>query len=166
MAGRLPATIGVAGASVVRPHAALAMWSASKVLPYASTAHAVRAFLFASATAAMFLPRRCSVANAQRLRRSVRCGAYRNEARAPCISSVRRCRSPRLLMPSSFARPPVECWRGTSPSHAASSRPLRNSVASPTAATSAVAVSTPESRRAFRRLFCVSHAAMAVCSSW
>jgi hypothetical protein len=34
-------------------------------------------------------------------------------------------------MPSSFALPPVEYWRGTTPSHAAKSRPLteRSSVA-------------------------------------
>ena len=70
-------------------------------------------------------------------------GAVRSAARAPWISSVRRYRSPRLLMPSSsVGRPPVDRCRATSPSHAAISRPLRNSPASPNDATSAVAVST------------------------
>jgi adenylate cyclase len=40
-------------------------------------------------------------------------------------------------------RPPLECWRGTSPSQALSSRPLRNWRALPTAAISAVAARDP-----------------------
>ena len=63
--------------------------------------------------------------------------------KAPWISSVRRYRSPRLLMPSSVGFPPVERCCGTMPSQVASSRPLRHSAASPTAATSAVDVSGP-----------------------
>ncbi len=55
-----------------------------------STAHAVRAFLFANATAARLPPRRCSTPTAHRLRRSwcrlARCSA----GRTPWISSVRR----------------------------------------------------------------------------
>jgi hypothetical protein len=35
-------------------------------------------------------------------------------------------RLPRLLMLSNTLRPPLDCWRGTSPSQALSSRPLRN----------------------------------------
>src|SRR5258705_9145309 len=46
-------------------------------------------------------------------------------------------------MPSSFALPPVECCRGTSPSHAAKSRPLRNAAPLPMAATMAVATIGP-----------------------
>jgi hypothetical protein len=51
--------------------------------------------------------------------------------------------SPRLLIPSNVVLPPVEFWRGTSPSHAASCRPLWNVFASPMLATNAVAVSGP-----------------------
>ena len=61
-------------------------------------------------------------------------------ARAPCISKPRTYASPRLLIPNNCARPPVECWRGTSPNQAANSRPLRNVCTSPTAATNAIAV--------------------------
>lgn len=64
-------------------------------------------------------------------------------ARAMCMSKVRRYTSPRLLMPSSVALPPLECCRGTSPSHAASCRPFLKLCASAIEATSAVAVSGP-----------------------
>jgi hypothetical protein len=47
-------------------------------------------------------------------------------ARAPWIWTLRRKTLPRLLIPSSFVLPPVESWRGKSPSHAATSLPLRN----------------------------------------
>ncbi len=64
-------------------------------------------------------------------------------ARAPWIRILRRYTLPRLLMPSSFALPPVEYWRGTMPSHAANSRPLRNAAPLPMAATMAVATTGP-----------------------
>ena len=48
-----------------------------------SSAQAVRAVLFANATAAMFAPRRPCTDTAQRLRRSSRLAAARNAARAP-----------------------------------------------------------------------------------
>ena len=48
-----------------------------------------------------------------------------------------------MLIPSSFALPPVEYCRGTSPSHAAKSRPLRNAAPFPMAATRAVATMGP-----------------------
>src|SRR3954463_13583811 len=48
---------------------------------------------------------------------------------------------PRLLMPYSFAWPPVECCRGTRPSQAANSRPLLNAAPLPIAATVAVETS-------------------------
>ena len=67
-------------------------------------ARAVRAFLFASATAATFRPQRFSVAAAHRLRRSVRRESKRTEERAPWMSSTRRYRSPGMLMPGSFGR--------------------------------------------------------------
>src|SRR5438309_10948593 len=50
---------------------------------------------------------------------------------------------PRLLMPYSFAWPPVECCRGTRPSQAANSRPLLNAAPLPIAATVAVETSGP-----------------------
>ena len=65
------------------PHAALPTCPASNSAPRASTAHAVSAFLFASATAAMFQPRRSLVATTQRLRRSLRPGALYSTDRAP-----------------------------------------------------------------------------------
>ncbi len=49
----------------------------------------------------------------------------------------------RLLIPSSFALPPVEYCRGTRPSHAAKSRPLRTDEPLPMAATIAVATIGP-----------------------
>ena len=57
--------------------------------------------------------------------------------------SVSRARRRPPVCPNNCARPPVECWRGTSPNHAANSRPLRNVFTSPTAATNAVAVIGP-----------------------
>ena len=47
------------------------------------------------------------------------------------------------LMPSKVGLPPLECWRSTTPSHAANWRPLSKFFASPTLATMAVAVSGP-----------------------
>jgi hypothetical protein len=52
---------------------------------------------------------------------------------------------PRLLIPSSFVLPPVEYYRGTSPSHAAKSRPFRNADPLPIAVTMAVATIGPMS---------------------
>jgi Carboxypeptidase regulatory-like domain len=43
----------------------------------------------------------------------------------------RRYSFPRLLMPNNFGLPPVECWRGTRPSHAARSLPFRKVIALP-----------------------------------
>ena len=69
----------IARSALVHSHAALPMCAASNFAPRASTAHAVRAFLFASATTATFHPRRSRTPSAQRLRRSVRppCGGQR-----------------------------------------------------------------------------------------
>jgi hypothetical protein len=51
---------------------------------------------------------------------------------------------PRLLMPSSLALPPVECCCGTTPSHAANSRPLPKAAPFPMAATMAIATTGPK----------------------
>src|SRR5512132_3904295 len=48
-------------------------------------------------------------------------------------------------MPSRRSLPPVACWRGVSPSEAAKPRPLLNRLASPTVATTAVAITGPTS---------------------
>ena len=63
--------------------AAFPRWLLSKVTALASIAQAARAFLFASATVAMFLPRRDSTSSAQRLRRLSCRPAVRSAARAP-----------------------------------------------------------------------------------
>ena len=93
------------------------------------------AVLFASATAATFGGRRlaswsCQVDGVL---------AWVSAERAPWISDFE--------MPSMRTFPPVPLWRGTSPSHAANSRPDRNADGSPIAATAAVALSTPRDRR-------------------
>ena len=62
------------------------------------------------------------------------------------MSKVRKYDSPRLLMPSSFDLPPVECCLGTSPSHAASCLPSSNFFAFPMVATNALAVIGPMPR--------------------
>ena len=63
--------------------AAFPRWLLSKVIALASIAQAARAFLFASATVAMFLPRRDSTSSAQRRRRLSCRPAARSAARAP-----------------------------------------------------------------------------------
>jgi hypothetical protein len=64
-------------------------------------------------------------------------------ALAPWIRTLRRYTLSRLLMPNSFALPPVEYWRGTMPSHAAKSLPIRKAAPLPIAATMAVATTGP-----------------------
>ena len=63
-----------------------------------------------------------------------------HDGAGPWISYLRRYRFPRLLMPSIFVLPPVECWRRVSPGHAARSRPFAKALPSPTAAGSVVAL--------------------------
>jgi hypothetical protein len=112
----------------------------------ASSAQMMRAFLFATATMARFVPRRSRSSFTHRLNRSDLPAAVRTTARAPWTSRVRRCWSPRLLIPIRIVRSPLECWRGTSPSQAAMWRPLSQSCPSPTAAMTAVAVLGPTPR--------------------
>lgn len=100
----------------------------------------MRAVLLASATATMLGWHRASRRSSQ----SPGVGFLRaNTERAPRMRSVRRYRSPRLLIPSRRILPPEESWRGTSPNQAASCRPLLNVRASPTLATNALAVGGP-----------------------
>jgi hypothetical protein len=102
-----------------------------------------RVCLFANATTARLVPRRGMRARSHGLRRSFLSPIQRIVARVPWRNSLRRSRSPRLLIPSQGGLPLVECWCGTSPSHAAHCRPLLKGVGSRTAATKAVAVSGP-----------------------
>lgn len=55
-------------------------------------------------------------------------------------------------MPSRRSLPPVACWRGVSPSEAANPRPLLNRLASPTVATTAVAITGPTPGASVNRL--------------
>ena len=71
--------------------------------------------------------------------------------RPPWPNNQRRSVLPRLLMPSNLGTRPVPCCRSTRPNRAARSRPRPNSLALPTAATRAVAVSGPTPGTASRR---------------
>src|SRR5689334_22722276 len=82
-------------------------------------------------------------------------------ALAPWMKSIRRYLFPRLLMPSNFGLPPVVCCLGTSPSQAPRSRPRLNAAPLPTAATRAVALSTPTPGIVTRRRAASSWRAMA-----
>src|SRR5438477_4550595 len=64
-------------------------------------------------------------------------------ALAPLIISRRKYWLPRLDIPPRRVLPPVEFCRGTRPSHAANSRPLRNAIGSTTVAAIAVAMIGP-----------------------
>jgi hypothetical protein len=99
------------------------------------TAHAVRTNLFARATIATFWWVRGSSWASQALRAEDCLVLHLMTARAPCTNSLRRYTLPCLLMPSSLCLPPVEHSRGTIPTQAAKSRPLRNPAPLPIAAT-------------------------------
>ena len=64
--------------------------------------------------------------------------AYRTEVACSHVSAL-----PRLDIPPNRFLPPVEFWRGTRPSHAANSRPLRKPLGSATIAAIAVAMMGP-----------------------
>lgn len=64
-------------------------------------------------------------------------------------------------MPSSVGLPPLECCRGTSPSHAAKSRPFRKACPCPIDATIAVAPSGPIPGISSKRRQAASAAAIA-----
>jgi len=102
----------------------------------------MRAFLLASATASTLALRRLSNSFNQPLE-LVFLRIARIIEREPEVSSVRTYVSPRLLMLSRFVLPPLDRWRGTSPSQAATWRRLLKFFASPIVATSAVAVIVP-----------------------
>src|SRR5262249_29529208 len=95
------------------------------------------------ATLAQCFRRRALTPWSQRRRGSVLRSTPRSTARAPWMRRGQRERLPRFVSPSSVVFSPVGCCRGTRPSQAAHWRPCLQSVASPTAATSAVAIRGP-----------------------
>src|SRR5712675_2285845 len=101
----------------------------------------MRAVLFANATATTRLGRR----RRSPITHGSALVAFERSrlALAPLIRSRRKYWLPRLDMPPRRFLPPVEFCRGTRPSHAANSRPLRNSLGSATVAAIAVAMIGP-----------------------
>ena len=79
--------------------------------------HTIRASRLAIAAVAIVDPQRSATARAQ-VRNGVVVAGFRlceSTARAPCIKSVRRYRSPCLLIAPRRRRPPLECSRGVRP---------------------------------------------------
>ncbi len=101
-----------------------------------------RAFLFAKATAAIFLLR-LPIKFISQLTGFSLCLTNQITALAPRIINVRRYVSPRLLIPSNTCLPPLEFCLGINPSHAANCRPFLNSLTSPTVTTMTLAVIGP-----------------------
>src|SRR5262249_42559401 len=144
--------VGSTDCAITR-HCSLASSSTGAVAYYAATAlgwysfwrsitaQAIRAVLFASATA--------TTSGGRRRRSPITHGSAlvafdrSRLALAPLISSRRRYGLPRLVMPPRRCLPPVEFCRGTRPSQAANSRPLRKPLGSTTVAAMAVAMIGP-----------------------
>src|SRR6185436_1944311 len=101
----------------------------------------MRAVLFANATATTRLGRR----RRSPITHGSALVAFERSrlALAPLIRSRRKYWLPRLDMPPNRFLPPVEFCRGTRPSHAANSRPLRKPLGSATIAAIAVAIMGP-----------------------
>src|SRR5215472_353295 len=136
----------------------------------------MRAVLFASATATTRLGRRW---RSPITHGSALVAFERSKlALAPLIRSRRKYWLPRLDIPPRRYLPPVECCRGTRPSQAANSRPLRKPLGSTTVAAMAVAMIGPMPGTLARRwltglllcqaMSCFSIAATAAssCSIW
>ena len=111
--------------------------------PRLMAAHAIRALLLASAIPATLLGRRASRPRTHAASLVVRLRVCRNTATAPATSRQRMYLSSRLLVRPNRSLPPLEFCRGVIPSHAANSRPDRNSDGSVTVAAIAVAPMTP-----------------------
>ncbi len=128
---RSPATLTVGRLSLLTRRAVAQRSWARNSRPCASSAQTIRAFLLASATAATFGWRRPS-SPAQPDVGIHGLALRRQDHRARAMDQQRaQVASPRLLMPSSVGLPPLECCRGTSPSQAATCRPLSKLFASP-----------------------------------
>ena len=106
------------------------------------SAHRMRAFLLAKATAAFCQPLRCLKAITHWEIGSRLCLPVSAAALAPCTSKVRRQLSPCLVMAPGLA--PLKFCRGANPSRAANCAPFLNCLKSPTVATVADAVSCPK----------------------
>lgn len=125
------------------------------------TAQTILAILWAVATTALCLPRRCSIRRANLLR-MLFCLVWFNTLRPPWISSVRKYLSPRLDMPWLTIFVPLAWCLGVSPSQAAKPLALLNCLASPTRAISADVVISP---RPGMLMSCLYYGcAFAVCS--
>ena len=100
-----------------------------KSSPFASMAQTERAILLASAIATSIFGLRASMRCSQLPSGAPFRTAARTTAIAPVISSRRMSRCPIFEMLPRTCLPPVECCRGTSPTHAAKSRPrLKTSI--------------------------------------
>jgi hypothetical protein len=93
--------------------------------PRTIMAHAIRAILLASATAATLIGRR-SMIRASQSRFVPCCRAYRMTAIDPAMSNHRKYRLPCFEIPPRRSLPPVECCFGTRPIQAARLRPDEN----------------------------------------
>jgi hypothetical protein len=124
--------------------------------------HAIRASLFATATAATLRCMRVSRLFIQGPNGWVSRRTWANTDRDPWMNNRRRYWFPRLLIPRSLAFPPVEYCLGTRPSHAENSRPRANADPLPTAATIALATRapTPGTSTSLRQL----SSCLAICS--
>ena len=96
----------------------------SKSLPEFRTLHAIRASLLANATPSLLCCIRVEADSnhAPKLNFGQFLGRIMMTC-AACTNSMRRYQLPRFGMRPKIVRPPVLCWRGTSPNQAAKSRP-------------------------------------------
>ena len=114
----------------------------------------MRAFLFASATAAILGLRRCGQAR-QPPFRLIRAALQAQQHGACSVYQQRtQIRIAALADPQQTLFAARESWRGTKPNHAANCRPFLNVFASPMLATSALAVMGPMPGIASRRWLC------------
>ena len=96
-----------------------------------STAHAIRAILFATATSTLCRGRLLNKAWIQRLKPSVLFSTQMTTARAPSINSFLSIRLPRLLMPPMRVLSPLAYCFGVKPNQADMLRPFLNCLAFP-----------------------------------
>src|ERR1700688_596671 len=103
----------------------------------------MRTSLLANATTTTFWCVRPSSCASQSLRPGACFCLCCSTLRAPCTKSLRKYLLPRLLMPSNFCLPPLECSPGTIPIQADSARPFPKALPLPIAPIKAVAVTGP-----------------------
>jgi hypothetical protein len=115
------------------------LWSSSRT----SVAQSMRAILLASAIATSMRGFRASIRASHDPGRPPPRPRQWTINIAPTISRRRMSRCPIFEVRPSFCLPPLECYRGTRPSQAAKSRPLRNSCKSAAKAVIAIAQTGP-----------------------